>query len=115
MSKQICMFYGPKTDFIRVMCGSHDRKKLMAMGWKDHPDHLEDEVAEVVEVKPEPVVEIAKDAMSDIELTNAVIDADSKDAVENLIKIHRAIDIDKRGKLETVKEKALAVINGNGS
>lgn len=37
-----------------------------------------------------------------------------KDEVESYIKEHFGVDIDKRGSLETVKEKALAVINESG-
>jgi hypothetical protein len=38
----------------------------------------------------------------------------SKDEVEAYILSETGIDIDKRGSLKTVKEKARALINGNG-
>lgn len=37
-----------------------------------------------------------------------------KDAIESYIKENFGVDIDKRGSLETVKDKALAVINESG-
>lgn len=37
-----------------------------------------------------------------------------KDAIESYIKENFGVDVDKRGSLETVKDKALAVINESG-
>ena len=39
-----------------------------------------------------------------------VTESDSKDEIEALIKTLFGIDLDKRGSLETIKEKALAII-----
>jgi len=43
-----------------------------------------------------------------------VMALDDKDAVESYIKEHFGAELDKRGSLETVKDKALAVINESG-
>lgn len=93
----ISLFHGSPDDYVQVVC-LQDRyhERLLAMGWRKTPEELKAD-----EQEPEGH-----------ELH--IIGLGDKDAVESYVKEHFGVDIDKRGSLETVKDKALAVINESG-
>lgn len=96
----LSMFHGAKDDYIQVVV-HHEQyeEKMRAMGWVESVDDLgEDSAVDPLKIDHHSTV-------------SGFLD---KDAVESYIKEHFGVDIDKRGSLETVKEKALAVINESG-
>lgn len=88
----ISVFRGTKKDYIKVV--AHVDKVvpiLLKEGWVKEPSELPD------------------CEQNDIELL--VIEAETKEEIEALLKSRFGVELDKRGSLDTVKEKALAVIN----
>lgn len=97
----VSMFYGTPDDYVQVVCHQeryHDR--MIAMGWRKTPEEL----------KPAKKEDVKKPEGHELH----IIGLADKDAVESYVKEHFGVDIDKRGSLETVKDKALAVINESG-
>lgn len=93
----ISMFHGSPDDYIQIVCHQERyQERLRAMGFRDSPEELAVKA-------PEP---------ESHELH--IIGLADKDAVESYIKQNFGADIDKRGSLETVKDKALAVVNESG-
>jgi len=91
----ISMFHGSPEDYIQITCHQERyQDRLRAMGFRDTPEQLGSSETENHELN--------------------IIGLDSKDAVESYVKKHFSVEIDKRGSLETVKDKALAVINESG-
>lgn len=93
----ISMFIGTKEDYVQVVVlQPRYHEKMEAMGWVKDPELLPENKA------PNQDHELAVMAM------------DTKDDVESFIKEHYGVDIDKRGGLDTVKDKAIGVINDSG-
>lgn len=93
----ISMFHGSPDDYVQIVCHQERyQDRLRAIGFRDTPEELE-----VKQKQPEGH-----------ELH--IIGLADKDAVESYVKENFGVDIDKRGSLETVKDKALAVINESG-
>lgn len=91
------MFHGSPDDYVQIVCHQgRYQERLRAMGFRDSPEELAAKASE-----PESH-----------ELH--IIGLADKDAVESYIKQNFGVDIDKRGSLETVKDKALAVVNESG-
>lgn len=88
------MFHGSPDNYVQIVC-LQDRyhERLFNMGWRKTPEELEVKA-------PDP--------------EEHIIGLADKDAVESYVKENFGVDIDKRGSLETVKDKALAVINESG-
>lgn len=94
----ISMFYGLPDDYIQIVCHQERyQDKLRAMGFRDTPDELTGNDANTPEGHELHIMGLT-----------------DKDAVESYIKECFGVDLDKRGSLETVKDKALAVINESG-
>lgn len=103
MSEQVIqtVFKGIKSSFIKATIYSRDLQAFKDLGFVESVELLTEE-AEV-----ENVAGHQKSGENWDLIKNLL----SKDEVELLVKEKTGVDIDKRGSLETVKEKALAVLN----
>lgn len=98
----ISMFYGTKYDYIQVVVlQPRYHERLMSMGWKKTTEEL-GEGLESIEIR-----------LEDFELH--VMGMDDKEQVSEFIKSHFGVDLDKRGSLDTIKDKAIGVINESRS
>jgi hypothetical protein len=106
----ISMFAGLKNDYVQVVVlQPRYHEKMEAMGWVKDPGLLPEQYDEPAHEESEAGKE---ESNHDHEL--AVMAMDTKDDVESFIKEHYGVDIDKRGSLDTVKDKAIGVINDSG-
>ncbi len=100
----ISMFYGDPDDFIQVVClQERYQEKLLALGWKKTPEELQ-------AAQEAPAKDEQKESESAFDAVNAIHLMDSKDDIEAYIKFNYGVDLDKRGSLETIKEKAIEII-----
>ncbi len=102
MSKRISMFHGPADDYIQVVAGEDDKKKLEGLGWRTL---LVDNVR-VVET-----IEVAAKGGHKEYLERM----DSKDAIQAYVKSECGVKIDKRGSIEVVRNKALEALENGDS
>lgn len=102
----ISMFIGTKTDYVQVVVLQPRYHAMMeAMGWVKHDKDLPDELPK------EPEAPICEPKSHEL----AIMSLETKDDVESYVKLHFQVDIDKRGSLDTVKEKAMGVVNESRS
>lgn len=94
----ISLFFGKKDDYIQVMVFQERYlEKLFGMGWAKFPEDLQDDES------------TAQSSFIADEIELKIMGFESKDEVELLIKGLFNTDIDKRGSLDHVKEKALQI------
>lgn len=94
----ISLFFGKKDDYIQVVVFQERYlERLFGLGWTKLPEDLKDDDAPA-----QPT-----GSADDIELK--IMGFESKDEVESLIKELFNVDIDKRGSLDHVKDKALQI------
>lgn len=94
------VFINYKGDVLCAMVHSRNLNKFLEMGYKK--THAEAEVS---------VIENSCGDQKSGENWELIKDLPNKDEVEQFVKDMTGVDIDKRGSLDTVKEKALAVLN----
>lgn len=98
------MFYGCQDDYIQVVAKRDDMEKLEALGFV----HVLADLPETsVEAPVFPTMEQSEDR-------SVIMAMSDKDDIEKYVLRVTGVDLDKRGSIETIKEKALKVLaDGN--
>lgn len=101
----ISYFLGTRDDYVQVVSHKDQDSKLKALGFVCSVQDLHD---------AEPaIVEVVESEGTEIDLRAAINDCRDKDEIESLLMSTIGVDLDKRGSLETVKEKAMAALKGH--
>lgn len=106
----VSYFHGTKGDYVQVVSHKDQDQKLKALGFVRSVDDLPDGNSPADEQ-----VETQVSGPKQIDVRSAVRGCIDKDEVEALILSTIGVDIDKRGSLDTVKEKAIAAIEAHSS
>lgn len=103
MSSMIQVFLSHEGEVLPAVIHEHNLQKFKSLGYKDTFAEASEDLKPKKDDNPD-----ADDEKSQlIEAVNSLTD---KDQIESFIKQHFSVDIDKRGSLETVKEKAISII-----
>lgn len=106
----VSYFHGTKGDYVQVVSHKDQDQKLKAIGFVRSFDDLPDGNSAADEQ-----IEAKVSGPQQIDVSAAVRECIDKEEVEALILSTIGVDIDKRGSLDTVKEKALAAIEAHAS
>jgi hypothetical protein len=101
----ISYFHGTKGDYVQVVSHKDQDKKLKALGFVCSVDDLPDGESDPVEKVESQAVEPQQ-----VDVEAAIYGCVDKNEVESLILSTIGVDIDKRGTLDTVKEKAFKAL-----
>jgi hypothetical protein len=101
----ISYFHGTRGDYVQVVSHKDQDQKLKALGFVRSVDDLHGGESDPVEKS-----ESQDDEPQQVDVETAIHECVDKNEVESLILSTIGVDIDKRGTLDTVKEKAFKAL-----